>query len=335
VIRGGVRLEPADRDAWLAVAEASPDATFFHTPYWTDIAEASGEWVDVTLTGTLADGARVVYPLVARPRSRFGRLAAARSTFAGCYGGPIGERTLTADETERLHGAASAMHASGLRIVLTPERSTTAPRGFRSSMDTTRVIDRSVGFDAVLAGFHSGQRRAFRRGESEGLRARAARGPEDHDAYAALYEETLRLRGDAMTVSYRPEVLGQMAELAAEHPEQILLWLVEHDGRLVIGTYGFRWRDHVVMWHAATIGLRLPMASPLVTLLGEMMRAMAEDGVRRYDLNPSGGLTGVAAFKSRLGGEELPVRRLERRSAWALTALAAVNRLDRLRRAVR
>lgn len=332
----GPRLEPADRDAWLAVAEASPDATFFHTPYWADIAEASGEWVDATVMGTLADGARVVYPLVARPRTRFGRLAAARSTFAGCYGGPIAERSLREGEAERLHHAASARHAAGLRVLLTPEQSAGAvPAGFDATTDTTRVIDLSSGFDAVLASFHSGQRRAFRRGDSEGLTARPARDAADHDAYERLYAETLRLRGEGQTSVYPPAVLRRMASLAAEHPELVLLWLVEHQGELVMGTYGFRWRDHVVMWHAATIGLRLPMASPLVTLLGEMMRAMAEAGVSRYDLNPSGGLTGVAEFKSRLGGEELPVRRLSRTHPWATVALRAVNRVDRLRRAVR
>lgn len=327
---GRIALEPAERGAWLALAEVAPEATFFHTPYWSDIAGAGGEWRDASLAGRLPDGARVVYPLVATPRGRFPRLAAGRSTFAGCYGGPIGERPLTPAERGALHREVARRHPAELHVTLVPGDASPAPPGFQRRSDSTHFIDLSDGFDAALARFHSGQRRAFRRGGEAGLTARAAATPEDHAAYEALYERTLALRGDASTSTYPPGVLRRMAALALEHPALVMLWLVEHDGELAMGAYGLRWRDHVAMWHAATAGLRLPMASPLVTLLGEMMQAVEHEGVTRFDLNPSGGLPGVEDFKRRLGAEEVPVVRLSRRTRGGQAALRAVNRVHRI-----
>lgn len=328
-------LRPADRDEWLRVARAAPEATYFHTPHWSEVAEAEGGWVDVTVSASLADGATAVFPLVALRRRRLRRLAATRSSFSGCYGGPIAERRLTEPERVALYEAVARRHLTELRVTLPPGATAPAAGGFRPTPDSTHVIDLAQGFDAALSGFHSGQRRAFRRGASAGLVARAASAPEDHAAYAALYERTLAIRGESSTSRYPPAVLAALARQSLEAPDRVLLWLVEHEGALVMGAYGLRWGPHLAMWHAATAGLRLPMASPLVTLLGEMMRSVAADGVTTFDLNPSAGLPGVEDFKRRLGATEVPVVRLTYRSRAGATALAAVNRVDRLRRAVR
>lgn len=328
-------LRGADREEWLRVARAAPEATYFHTPYWSDVAQADGRWSDATVSASLADGATAVFPLVAVRRQRLRRLAAARSTFAGCYGGPIAERPLTGPERVALCSAAARRHLPELRVTLPPRATPPAARGFRPTPDSTHLIDLGEGFEAALARFHSGQRRAFRRGESAGLVARVARAMEDHAAYAALYERTLALRGESSTSRYPPAVLAALARQSLDAPQRVLLWLVEHDGALVMGAYGLRWGTHLAMWHAATAGVRLPMASPLVTLLGEMMRSVAADGVTTFDLNPSAGLPGVEDFKRRLGADEVPVVRLTRRSRAGGAALAAVNRTDRLCRVVR
>jgi hypothetical protein len=190
-------------------------------------------------------------------------------------------------------------------------------------------------FEAVFARIDRKQRAAWRRGNEIGVVARPAQSADDHRAYEEMYAETLELRGERSTSRYPPTVLRAMAALVDEQPEVGHMWLAEHEGRPAAAMYGFRWREHFVLWHAATRELRLPIASPMVTLFVEMMRDAAARGSRAFDMNPSGGHAGVASFKRRLGAEELPVRRLSAGRGWARTALAGVDRLDRVRRAVR
>lgn len=328
-----MRLRPAGRAEWLEVAAASPAATFFHTPYWADVAGADGRWVDATALAVLGDGARAVYPLLAAPRRRLRRLARAESTYAGCYGGPIAERPLRPEEIGALHAAAARRHLPGLRVTLGPGMAgAPAPRGFVRATDHTSVVALGDGFDAALTRFDRKQRAAYRRGAEAGLAARPAAGTSDHDAYRSMYASTLERRGERSTAAYPAAVLRALARIVDEVPDVGHLWLVEHEGIPAAGVYGFRWGEHMVLWHAASSDLRLPIASPMVTLLAEMMRWAAASGVRTFDMNPSGGLEGVAAFKRRLGAVELPVQRLRREHAAARAALSAVNRLDALRR---
>lgn len=331
-----MRLEPADRAEWLEVATAAAGATFFHTPYWIDVAAAAGELVDATVMTRLGDGARVVYPLLAAPRSRFQRLAAARSTWAGCYGGPIAERPLEPAEAEAVHAAVAARHAVELRAVLGPGMAEQrVPQGFAETADSTHVVWLHDDFDTVFSRIDRKQRQSWKRGNEVGVTARPARDAADHRAYEEMYAETLELRGERSTSRYSPEVLRAMAALVDSHPDVGHMWLAEHEGRAAAAMYGFRWREHFVLWHAATRELRLPIASPMVTLFIEMMRDAAARGAKAFDMNPSGGHAGVASFKRRLGAEELPVRRLVSSRGWARAALRGVDRLDRVRRAVR
>ena len=329
-------LEPADRDEWFAVANAAPAATFFHTPYWADIAVATAEWEDATVLARLPDGARAIYPLIAAPRRRLVRLARARSTWAGCYGGPIAERALTPEEVEALHAAVAARHPVELRVVLGPAMAgQRLPSGFEATADTTHVVDLTDDFEAVFARIDRKQRASWRRGEEVGIVTRPAESRDDHRAYEELYEETLSLRGERSTSRYPPAVLRAMADLVENHPGVGHMWLAEYEGRAAAAMYGFRWHGHFVLWHAATRELRLKIASPMVTLFIEMMRDASSRGASQFDMNPSGGHAGVASFKRRLGAQELPVRRIVSSRRWAAAALSATNRVDRIRRTVR
>lgn len=323
-------LGPATEDEWLAVAAAAPSATFFHTPHWARVAAAAGGWEPAALSGRLGDGARVVYPLVRTPRRRTRRLAAGWSAWAGCYGGPVAERPLRADETAALHRAAARHHPADLRVTLPPATAgLPVPGEWPVVRDATFHVDLTGGEDAIVGRFHEGHRRAFRRGAREGLTARPADDPADAAVYLELYEETLAHWGEAATSRYPPAVFEALSAIAREAPGSARLYLAEHEGRPVAGTWSLAWGGTVILWHAAFRDVRIKMSSPQITLYATVMLDAAARGMHTLDFNPSGGHDGASAFKRRFGAQERPVLRARVGRGWARRALSAINRVHR------
>jgi lipid II:glycine glycyltransferase (peptidoglycan interpeptide bridge formation enzyme) len=89
----------------------------------------------------------------------------------------------------------------------------------------------------------------------------------------------------------------------------VKLWLAERDGRLLGGALNFYWNRHAVGWHSAASGQALD-SHAFAILVANAVEEACDRGFAWFDLNPSGGLEGVAAFKSRFGGERRAIERL-------------------------
>lgn len=128
-----LRVERAGREAWLSVATSDPRCTFFQTPWWSEVAEATGAWVDDSLLGRFDDGTMVVLP-----RVRAGRRVV--SGWAGCYGGPVAGRELRADEHAEILRAASA-GADRASVVGSPFHGRVSDPRWQVTIDHTLAID--------------------------------------------------------------------------------------------------------------------------------------------------------------------------------------------------
>jgi hypothetical protein len=175
----------------------------------------------------------------------------------------------------------------------------------------------------VLAGFHAGHRRAYRRSLREGVEVRRGSGPSDCRAYVELYENALDRWGDAASSRYRAQTFECMTQLADEHPDAVALWLAEVDGHAVAGAWAFCWNGCVSLWHGVAQRVDQTMISPPTALYGEIIRDAISHGRRRVDFNPSGGHAGPEAFKRRLGTVEMPVMRLRRATQRSVLRRAA------------
>jgi CelD/BcsL family acetyltransferase involved in cellulose biosynthesis len=302
-------VEEVDESHWHAVAARSQEATFFHTPLWAQIAQAAEPINEpFALGATLDDGTEVVLPFIRRRSSGFTALL---STFAGCYGGPVGGRPLSDDETAGLAEAALRHTGAELQMVLGPTTCRPVPRGFRAAPDSTLLLDLPGDFDEVLAGFHPGHRRAYHRSLREGVSARrSAAQADDMEAYAKLYADALGRWGDDASSQYRPETFVALADLAQEHPDAVALWLAELDDLPVAAAWAFDWNGYVSLWHGVARRTEMTMISPPTLLYAEIVRDAIARGARCVDFNPSGGHAGAEAFKRRLGAVERPVLRL-------------------------
>jgi hypothetical protein len=317
-------IRAADRDQWLSIARASPQASFFHTPHWSEIAcAAHPDGTDATLMATLPDGQAAVYPVFQRV-SESG-WAQRLSTFAGCYGGPIAARALTQAEAEALHRDVAAATPGSLFVTLGPLSESVAPRGFSSEEDFTHVVEtEGRDFEEVLAGFDRRRRWVYRRGVREGITARCATDSDAAAQYVSLYEETLSRWGEQASSRHPRGLFERMSALAAEEPELIRLWWAELRGEPVTGMWCFYWNRRVVLWHTASRVLEGTSFSPLLSLCAEVIRDAIERGYREVDFNPSGGHGVASDFKRRLGAEQRPVRRLHHvKHSNAASAIAA------------
>lgn len=325
-----VRLDRLDRATWLGVAAASPAATFYATPLFADVAVAADPGLEpAALGGALADGARFAYPLLRR-RRRLAPLADAVSTFAGCYGGPLAERPLGGAEAAAINAAVARSVLGELRVVLGPwTPHEPLARGFALERDSTLALDLRGGFDAAVAGFSKGHRRAYHRSLAEGVAVRVEDPARGLAAYLDLYERRLAEWGERATSRYPRATFECLARLARERPDAVRLWFARLDGRDVAGVWAFEWRGRVSLWHGAALDLRLPMVSPQTALYVEIARDAAGRGAELLDFNPSGGHAGPEAFKRRFGADELPVARLRRAPRSLARAAAAARRVAR------
>lgn len=305
-------LDHIGEDFWWEVAHCCDHATFYHTPLWHRLAErAMNGFRDVTFGAEIEGGARAVMPLIHHSRSILGFFGEAQSTFAGCYGGPIAERTLTAGERVYLYEAA---RAAGTRTALNGNPflgREEALEGFGTVEDSTQALRLDAPFEDILAGFSKGHRSSTSQGKRRGVMCRRGESLDDYRRYFTVYQDTLERWGDDATSRYPWSLFEEGWKMGMEHPNNIVLWLAELDGDVIAGAWVFYWKGHAAYWHGAS-NERGRSASAANVLLAHVIEDAGKQGVEWFDFGPSGGHKGVAAFKRRFGATELPFQRFRR-----------------------
>jgi CelD/BcsL family acetyltransferase involved in cellulose biosynthesis len=300
------------RDDWLSLAKRATNATFFHTPHWHDIAvETWPAYRDRSLLVRLDNGQKAVLPLlVAGTRAR-GLLRRVLSSFGGCYGGPLSDSLLRAEDHLQIQRCALTARTGTLSIVgnaLSPGAAWLP--AFKVRPMSTHLLELDGDFHALLKNFSKGHRAAYTKGLRLGLKARRATSERDVDAYYALYESSLTRWGERATSRYPRGLFAAIFRLSQRQPELCTIWLVSRDGQDLAGGVMFYWNLHAVYWHGA-MDEKFISESPSNTLVGEMIRDATERGFRFFDFNPSGGHEQVAAFKRRFGAKEVAFERAD------------------------
>lgn len=295
--------------AWDAIARASPEATFFHSPLWQQLAVAgAGAGTDATFVTTLPDGARAVFPLLAVPGPGWGRHLL--STYGYAFGGPVGERALTPREQRRLY-ARAGLAAAGVVAVGNPRGARPArPRGWTRTPVETQVLALDGNYPALEKGFSKGHRAAIKQARRKGVEIRRAESIEDYRSYYAVYEDSLRRWGDQAAPAYPWALFETGWRLGREHPDAIRLWLATHEGEIVAGAWVFHWNGHAMYWHAANLESAFELR-PANLLLATAIEAACDEGCAQFDFGSSGGHEGTAAFKRRFGASEHHFERME------------------------
>jgi len=307
-----VRVSPVQsRQAWLRAAKSCISATFFHTPYWQDLALASGRgFRDASLELTLADGRVAYLPLTQIGTRAGGLLRRCISTFAGCYGGlvssaPVGDAELAIQRYLIRRRYASISWVGNPLALGAP-----VLPAFRRTPLSTHVLRLDSDFDGLVRNFSKGHRAAYKKGLRLGMVVRRAT-PEDETQYLRLYERALERWGARASSRYSADFFRRIFELARTVPEHVSVWVSVAEGsEVVAGGVFFYWNDHVGYWHGVSNPTRYS-DSATTALLGEVIKDACARGLTLFDFNPSGGHDGVAAFKRHFGAEELELGRAE------------------------
>jgi hypothetical protein len=300
---------------WLDVAERCDYATFFHTPYWRRLgAAATDRNRDATFGAILPSGTRVVYP-----RMAFGRgvrvFPTLLSTFAGCYGGPIADGPLSAEDWGALRRAAGKGNIRRFRETENPLAPPESAAPWISVPDFTHILHLNRDFGSILTAFSRGHRGAIAKAKKAGVAIDHAADVSEYREYYAMYEASRERWGDAASSHYPPRLFEAICELASTRPAEVRLWQAREGTRLLAGALIFYWNRHVVYWHGAAYAEFFHLRATTL-LLAEAIRDACERGYLYFDFNPSGGHQGTAEFKRRFGAETKSLNRYEFAGWW-------------------
>jgi hypothetical protein len=285
------RLGPATVAQWREAYDASPDATYFHSPMWGQVWEvwSGGRFrVDPRLL-VLADGGSVVVGFTRQRTRTRGQLL--HLSPGGVYGGWVGPEPLDVARTREAQRAIARLP----NLVWRPPAGAGVVHHGGARAEETFVIDLRDGAAVAHGRWHRSARRQATRATREGCTFRRGDGPDDWARYDRIYRRAIE-RWQRPSTIYDARFFDA---LVTHGGEGVTLWLVESAGRTVAGAVVLLSRRHAAYWHGASVPAEAPGAANL--LHWEIITALAERGCETYDLNPSGGHAGVERFKRTLG----------------------------------
>jgi hypothetical protein len=348
-------VTPVPRDVWREVHAADPDAVVTQSPEWLDGLTTRG-YTDASRLYELADGRRLVLPLVARRRA--GVTVSEESwPYGWGYGGALVEGGDLTVEHARLVLDDLRARPAVLRA-LTPMPLRGAVWGEAAGPDairvpyTSQVVDLGVGWDQLWEkGFKRQARNSVRKAERFELDVRredgtTATGPDGRglavfrDLYAQSVDRWAEQRGQplalARRLAARRDRPGQVAAAAAALGERCAVWSVLRDGEPVAVNVVLTSDNHTLGWMCAmdTTGIaRETLATYLLHSLA--IRDACEHGVRWFHMGESDAGSGPEHFKRYFGAvpvdyaslrfERLPLSRAEQAARRAYGAVSALR----------
>jgi hypothetical protein len=304
---------PASRAEWLACCEQDDRATFFHTPYWSELFERGyvNRYRAEPRLIRFCDATAAVVPMVVN-RHWGGMFRTTCSMPGGTFGGVLFRGDLS-PEKEAAVMAQFDNHAS-LLLRENPYRPfTILPSNCRCIDEHTRTVDLTPGYEPVWKRATAAHRNAVRNAVRSGVEVCEAENADDWDTYVAVYHESIgrwKQRRIFSGASYPAGFFGQIEQLP---PSLRTLYLAKVKGRCIAGILCFYWGQRAVVWHGAGRAGDFSL-HPNNLLYDRAIARSVERGCAWFDCNPSGGLEGVDKFKQYLGAQRLPGRLFIRRS---------------------
>lgn len=297
-------IKEPPQDVWEAVVRNCEHATFFHTPTWVSILEKTyPQYKNATLEFIFPNGSRALFPLVAEhsPGKLFKKRVKHKSMPLGVYGGVIAERELTRDEHSQLFAYITSSEITDLKVVQNPLTPYPFPSSFESKSFFTHIIQLDSDFTQVSQRFSRGQKSNIKQAQRKGVVVRPGESRNDYEQYYHLYQSSLKRWGKRTGVIFPWNLFANLFE--AHHPD-IRLWLAEKEGMVIAGVIAFYCNTTIIYWHGASLQDYFDHY-PNNLLHAEIIREGCEKGYKIYDLNPSGGHSGVIQFKKSFSAKQV------------------------------
>jgi hypothetical protein len=303
---------PTPRNVWQAVLLSDPGATALQTPaYFEAVLAATGGRDDSRLY-CLADGRRLVLPLV-RQRCLPGvRLNAA---FPGGYGhgGMLATGGLRASDVrivvENLRGQALSTRIDGAHHTAVQWSAGRMP-GVVEVPRRVEVIDLVPGFDKLRQQtFARSVRHRLRKAEEAGVEVELDTTgrlvPVFHQIYRAWVDRWVPRSGlppmVARRLAMRQERLKKFETVAAMLGQACRVFVAWHRGQPVAAAISLVYGQHAIGWRSYSIKeLAAPVSANILTQATCIADA-CHSGCRSFDLGQSGGVASLQSYKNSFG----------------------------------
>jgi hypothetical protein len=308
---------------WRAAHAASPQATFFHGPDWSEAwsAASGGLFRPAPVRIELAEGRWAVIGFTEESR-RGGRRLRHLSP-GGTYGGWVSEFPLSAADERLLADEVVGRGSLIWRQAPFASQVHLAPLRARPGFDQTHVIGLDGGAQVARGRWREKARGRVNKAAKAGVSVREATSTLDWMAYYMLYRATVT-RWENVSSAYDWEMFAQLERLGAGAAR---LWLAELDGELMAGALTLVHHGYVSGWHQSS--RRDGVAGVPNLLHWEITGRLADEGFAVYDLNPSGGHAGSAEFKERMGARAVASPLIVRAGAMDHHIQTVLHRLNR------
>jgi hypothetical protein len=297
------RIARPEPGLWKELVAANPNASFFLTPEFAEIAESGYGTPTELFAFECEDGVRVLLParrLAAR------RLRTYVAPGGGLPGGLLSDAPLVPERSAAVLQALAKVRDAAFRLTLDPRQDLRLPPAAERSLRTERfyVLDLSGGFARIEAqrfakDFREGCRRAARRGVHVSLE----RGKDAYEEFAGLHAAGSR---GWQAESQPPGALFSAcaARAAARDTPLELVLARDGTGAAVAGILGARRGDTWTCWLAA-MDRRARALAPSTAAYRFAVEHACAAGTERFLLGASGGIASVEAFKRSLGAEPI------------------------------
>lgn len=312
-------ITPAPLPEWRQLLAADPDATVQQTPEYASAVRSASGTTDVSRLYRLADGRRLLVPLV---RRRIGPGVAVDADYPRGYG----HGGLLADGGLRDGDVAGVLADLRRRDGRTRVVSTsldghhpTADRwpaaeadvvGVIRSRRRVEVVDLSDGFDAVWRhGFSKAVRRNVARAEKLGVRLECDTTGRLVPAFYEVYlgwvaeraEESPLPASVTLALARRRESLAKFRSVSDLLGSRCRVWIAWYRDRPVACSMTLWHGRHAMGWRGYSIkSVAAPVAANTAISVAEIEDAALE-GCQTFDLGQSSGLPGLLRYKASLG----------------------------------
>ncbi len=280
---------------WNNLIQKDPNATFFQTPNWFNIA-ARHYTAEIFLFTFPVAGTFACLPLLRKRRYGAYRYFSPFGTYAAL----LCEQKL---DLESIAFIQRDLERYNLQLTSSPFTQNPIVVGKRIPAKV-QVIDLAALDPAnLMREWKSGQRRRLGAAKREGVTVRRAVSLSDWDAYFQLYQRCLTRWGAAARVTY-PHNLFEAFRTASHENTDVILWLAEHNGVIGAAYLTFYHGRHVIPWHGGADEHFFSLGATQIAFL-TIIEDAKNRGYSIFDLTSSGGLSGVEAFKSSFGTSTL------------------------------
>lgn len=303
-------IEKVERTFWEDVARNCAYATFFHTPYWSELMSKTFSYIDVTKGFVFDDGTKVIFPFMRRKRRRLKGLLHLYDYVSGppyMYGGPISDGELNKQQLHEIIeyiNSTFEMHDIVL-IRGNPFGPNIKPTGFQEVKDFSHVVELFKYRDErdLLKSYEwrSSGRCIQSAKESNVLIIKEGTALNEYETLYQIYKGSFK-HWDKVITDY-PQILFQ--NLFNLKNKYIKLWTVYYKNNMIGGMITLLWNNYCtgfISYHdrkySKLHGNRYIFHNCFLDCI--------EKGFRYYDFMQSGGIKGVEDFKKSMLGKEYP-----------------------------